>query len=310
MGHIYHGIVDLIGRTPLVELDRYEKMIKTKAHILAKLESYNPAGSVKDRAALYMIRGKEKSGELEPGGTIIEGTSGNTGIGLAAVGAAKGYKVEICMPESYSVERRKLLKAYGATLHLTPASEGMKGAVVKAKDLYEQTEGSVIMTQDANENNLISHYEGTGPEIWEDTDGKVDIFIATLGTGGTICGAGKYIKEKNPNVKIIVVEPKNSPVLKGKEPGPHKIQGIGGGTIPAITDVSLFDEIFDVSDEDAFETARLLPKIEGLTIGISAGAALFAAKEISLRSENENKNIVVIIPDSGDRYLSEEDLFD
>lgn len=309
MGKIYNNITELIGHTPIVELHNYEKQIGAQAKILAKLEFFNPAGSVKDRIALNMILAKEAEGELKPGGTIIEGTSGNTGIGLAAVGAARGYSVKICMPDNLSVERRKLLKAFGAEVHLTPAKENMAGANAKAQELLAATDGATIMGQGGNPNNPGTHYKTTGPEIWEDTDGKIDILVATSGTGGTISGAGKFLREKNPELTIIAVEPLGSNILNGGEPGPHKIQGIGGGATPPVTDVSLFDEVIDVSDDDAYNTARALPRAEGFTIGISAGAALWAAGEVAKRPENKGKNIVVVVPDGGDHYLSG-DLFE
>ncbi len=304
MGKIYHNITELIGHTPLLELHNYEKKLGAQGKILAKLEFFNPAGSVKDRVALNMILGKEASGELKEGGTIIEGTSGNTGIGLSAVGAARGYNVKICMPDNLSVERRKLITAYGAEVYLTPGTENMGGANAKAQELLESTEGAVIMGQGANPDNPGAHYKTTGPEIWEDTEGKIDILVATSGTGGTISGTGKYLREQNPDIKIIAVEPLGSPILNGGEPGPHKIQGIGGGSTPPVTDVSLFNEVIDVSDDDAYATSRLIPKIEGFTIGISAGAAVWAAGEVAKRPENKDKNIVVILPDGGDHYLS------
>ncbi len=304
MGKIYHNITELIGHTPLLELHNYEKKLGAQGKILAKLEFFNPAGSVKDRVALNMILGKEASGELKEGGTIIEGTSGNTGIGLSAVGAARGYNVKICMPDNLSVERRKLITAYGAEVYLTPGTENMGGANAKAQELLESTEGAVIMGQGANPDNPGAHYKTTGPEIWEDTEGKIDILVATSGTGGTISGTGKYLREQNPDITIIAVEPLGSPILNGGEPGPHKIQGIGGGSTPPVTDVSLFNEVIDVSDDDAYATSRLIPKIEGFTIGISAGAAVWAAGEVAKRPENKDKNIVVILPDGGDHYLS------
>ena len=304
MGKIYHNITELIGHTPLLELHNYEKKLGAQGKILAKLEFFNPAGSVKDRVALNMILGKEASGELKEGGTIIEGTSGNTGIGLSAVGAARGYNVKICMPDNLSVERRKLITAYGAEVYLTPGTENMGGANAKAQELLESTEGAVIMGQGANPDNPGAHYKTTGPEIWEDTEGKIDILVATSGTGGTISGTGKYLREQNPDITIIAVEPLGSPILNGGEPGPHKIQGIGGGSTPPVTDVSLFNEVVDVSDDDAYATSRLIPKIEGFTIGISAGAAVWAAGEVAKRPENKDKNIVVILPDGGDHYLS------
>lgn len=309
MGKIYHSMTELIGHTPLVELHRLEEAEGTEAHILAKLESFNPAGSVKDRIALDMVRAAEEEGRLKPGGTIIEGTSGNTGIGLAALGAAKGYKVKICMPDNVSRERRVLLKSYGAELYLTPGEQNMAGANEKVQRLAEELEDAVVIGQGANPNNPGAHYRTTGPEIWEDTDGRVDILVATSGTGGTICGTGKYLREKNPDVQIIAVEPLGSPVLNGGEHGPHKIQGIGGGATPPVTDASLFNEVIDVSDEDAYAYANKLPRTEGISIGISAGAALWAAVQVAKRPENSGKNIVVIFPDNGDHYLSS-DLYD
>ena len=309
MGKIYKSILELVGHTPLVELNRYEEEHGIQAHLLAKLESYNPAGSVKDRPALRMIEQYEREGILKPGGTIIEGTSGNTGIGLAAIGAAKGYQVKICMPDNVSKERRVLLKSYGAEVYLTDGELNMAGAGAKAQELYAQTENAVIIGQGANPNNPGAHYETTGPEIWEDTEGKVDILVATTGTGGTISGTGRYLKEQNPDIQIIAVEPKGSAVLNGGEHGPHKIQGIGGGPTPPVTDVSLFQEVIDVTDEDAYAAANALPRIEGISIGISAGAALWAAVQVAKREENRGKNIVVIFPDSGDHYLSS-DLYD
>lgn len=309
MGRVYHSIVELIGHTPLLELHRLEEALGLQAHILAKLEFFNPGGSVKDRIALNMVRAKEESGELQPGGTLIEGTSGNTGIGLAAVGAARGYRVKIAMPDNLSLERRRLLKAFGAELHLTPAAENMAGAGAKAAQLLAATPNSVVLGQGANPNNPGAHYAGTGPEIWEDTQGLVDIFVAASGTGGTISGTGRYLRERKPDVRIVAVEPKGSAVLNGGEPGPHKIQGIGGGATPPVTDVSLFDEVLDCTDADAYDFARKVPVLEGFTIGISAGAAVWAAVELAKRPENAGKNIVVIIPDGGDHYLSG-DLYD
>ncbi len=309
MSKIYSSITELIGHTPLLELNRYEKEIEAKAKILAKLEFFNPIGSVKDRIALNMIEGKERSGELKEGGTIIEGTSGNTGIALAAIGAAKGYKVKIAMPDNLSIERRRLITAYGGEVVLTAAAENMAGAGAKAAQIKETIENGAIMGQGGNPDNPGAHYKSTGPEIWEDTDGNVDIFVAASGTGGTISGTGRFLREKNPNVKIIAVEPKGSAVLNGGEPGPHKIQGIGGGATPPVTDTSLFDEVIDVTDEDAYKVSRLVPKVEGFTIGISAGAALWAAGEVAKRPENDGKTIVVIVPDSGDHYLTG-DLYD
>ncbi len=304
MSRIYHGIEELVGHTPLVELDRYEKKKGYRAHILAKLESFNPAGSVKDRAALNMILEKEKSGELKPGGTIIEGTSGNTGIAIAAIGAARGYKVKICMPEDATVERRTLIRSYGGDVILTPAADKMGGAGKAVEELLADDENAVAMGQGINPNNPDAHYRSTGPEIWEDTDGKVDILVAASGTGGTISGIGHFLKEKNPDIKVVAVEPTGNAVLNGGKPGPHKIQGIGGGPTPPVTDESLFDEVIDVTDEDAYEAARELPRTEGISIGISAGAALWAAGKLASREENQGKTIVVIFPDNGDHYLS------
>lgn len=309
MGRIYHSILELIGHTPLVELHKIEAEAGTSARLLAKLEYFNPAGSVKDRTALNMVEAAERAGQLEAGGTIIEGTSGNTGIGLAAVAAAKGYKVIICMPDNVSQERRTILKSYGAELHLTPAELNMAGAGMKAAELLEQTEHAFLVGQGSNPNNPDTHFQTTGPEIWEDTDGKVDILVATSGTGGTITGTGRFLRSKNPDVQIIAVEPAGSPVLSGGQPGPHKIQGIGGGAIPPVTDRALFDEVIAVTDEAAYETARETIKKEGISVGISAGAALWAAVQVAKRPENQHKNIVVIFPDSGDRYLSS-DLYD
>lgn len=304
MGKIYHGITELIGHTPLVELDRLEAKENINAHILAKLEAFNPAGSVKDRPAINMIEAAEAAGTLKPGGTLFEGTSGNTGIGLAAIGAARGYKVVLCMPDNVSPERKKLMQSYGATVHLTPGEKSMAGANEKVAELFEQTDNAVIIGQGGNPNNPGAHYKTTGPEIWEDTDGKVDILVATSGTGGTISGTGKYLREKNPNLTIVAVEPLGSAALNGGPHGPHKIQGIGGGGIPPVTDQSLFDEVIDVADDDAYAYARILPKTEGISIGISAGAALWAAVQVAKRPENAGKTIVTIFPDSGDHYLS------
>ena len=304
MGKIYHNITELIGHTPLLELHALETKLGTEAKIFGKLEFFNPSGSVKDRIAYSMIIGKESAGDLKPGGTIIEGTSGNTGIGIAAIGAAKGYQVKICMPDNLSEERTRLLKAFGAEVYHTPGELNMGGANAKAAELLSETENAVILGQGGNPNNPLAHYKTTGPEIWEDTEGAVDIFVSAAGTGGTVSGTGKYLKEKNPNLKVVGVEPAGSALLNGKEAGPHKIQGIGGGAIPPVTDVSIFDEVIDVTDEDAYAYARMIPRLEGFTIGISAGAALFAAALLAGRPENAGKNIVVIIPDGGDHYLS------
>ncbi len=304
MGKIYHNITELIGRTPLLELHAFEKKIGTDNKIFGKLEFFNPSGSVKDRIALSMINGKEEAGDLKEGGTIIEGTSGNTGIGIASIAAAKGYKVKICMPDNLSEERTRLLKAFGAEVYHTPGELNMGGANAKAAELLAETENAVILGQGGNPNNPLAHYRTTGPEIWEDTDGKVDIFVSAAGTGGTVSGAGKFLKEQNPDIKVIGVEPTGSALLNGGTAGPHKIQGIGGGAIPPVTDVSIFDEVIDVTDDQAYEYARLIPGLEGFTVGISAGAALYAARVIAERPENSGKNIVVIIPDSGEHYLS------
>ena len=304
MGKTYDSILELVGRTPIVQLHKLEEKENTGAHIFAKLEFFNPTASVKARPALNMVEEAEKDGRLKPGGTIIEGTSGNTGIGLAAVAAAKGYKCIICMPDNLSKERLLTLKSFGAEVVLTDSKLNMAGAGAKAAEILEKTPGGVIMGQGGNPANPGAHYKTTGPEIWEDLDGKVDIFLAASGTGGTISGAGDYLREKNPDVEIIAVEPKGSAVLNGGEPGPHKIQGIGGGATPPVTKVELFNEVIDVTDEDAYEYARLIPHLEGFSVGISAGAALWAAVQVAKRPENKGKNIVTIIPDSGDRYLS------
>ena len=304
MAKIRHSLDELIGHTPLFEFHKLEKKSGVQAHIIGKLEYFNPIGSSKDRIALNMISAAEKEGKLRPGGTIIEGTSGNTGIAIAALGAAKDYRVKICMPDNMSRERIAILEALGAEVYLTPAELNMAGTRIKADELMERETNAVHPWQSHNEHNPEAHYLTTGPEIWEDTDGNVDIFVAACGTGGTISGTAKFLKEQNPDIKVVAVEPQGSAVLNGGEPGPHKIQGIGGGDIPPTTHVDLFDEIIDVSDEDAYETARNSAKTEGLMIGISAGAALFAAMEVGKRPENAGRNIVVIIPDSGERYLS------
>lgn len=301
---IYKKITDLIGNTPLLELSNYEKEKKLSATILAKVEYFNPAGSVKDRIAKAMLDEAEKKGVLKPGAVIIEPTSGNTGIGLAAVAASRGYKIILTMPETMSVERRNLLKAYGAELVLTDGAKGMKGAIAKAQELAEQTPGSFIPSQFTNMANPTAHRNTTGPEIWEDTDGKVDIFVAGVGTGGTVTGVGEYLKSQNPNVKIIAVEPAGSPVLSKGTPGPHKIQGIGAGFVPETLNTKIYDEIIAVENEDAFETGRTLARREGILVGISSGAAVFAATELAKRPENKGKIIVALLPDTGDRYLS------
>lgn len=304
MSNIYTSADQLVGRTPLLELTHIEKELKLEAKIFAKLEYFNPAGSVKDRIAKAMIEAAEKSGELKPGSVIIEPTSGNTGIGLASVATAKGYRVIIVMPDSMSVERRKLIKAYGAELVLTEGTNGMKGAIEKVKELAEQIPNSFVPGQFANPENPKMHFETTGPEIYEDTDGEVDILVAGVGTGGTITGIGKYLKSKKPDVKVVAVEPAGSPILSTGVPGAHKIQGIGPGFVPDTLDTGIYDEIITVENEDAFKNGRLVGKKEGILVGISSGAALHAAIELAKREENKKKNIVVVFPDSGDRYLS------
>ena len=300
----FDKITDLIGGTPILKLNNYIALIELPANIYAKLEYFNPAGSVKDRIAKAMIDDAEAKGALKPGAVIIEPTSGNTGIGLAAVAASKGYRIILTMPETMSVERRNLLKAYGAELVLTDGAKGMKGAIAKAEELAQQIEGGFIPSQFTNSANPTAHFNTTGPEIWEDTDGKVDIFVAGVGTGGTVSGVGKYLKSKNPNVKVVAVEPAGSPVLSKGVAGPHKIQGIGAGFVPETLDTKIYDEIIAVENEDAFATGRTLARKEGLLVGISSGAAVFAATQLAKRPENKGKNIVVLLPDTGDRYLS------
>lgn len=304
MANIKTSATQLIGRTPLLELVNYGKSKDVKAKIIAKLEYFNPAGSVKDRIALAMIEDAEEKGLLKPGDTIIEPTSGNTGIGIASVAAAKGYKAILTMPETMSIERRNLLKAYGAELVLTEGTKGMKGAIAKAEELAAENPNAVILGQFKNEANPKIHFKTTGPEIWEDTEGKVDIFVAGIGTGGTITGVGEFLKSKNPDIKIIAVEPASSPVLTKGTPGVHKIQGIGAGFVPDILNTKIYDEVILVENEDAFLEGKTIAKEEGILVGISSGAALSAALELAKRPENEGKNIVVLLPDTGDRYLS------
>jgi cysteine synthase A len=300
----FDKITDLIGGTPILKLNNYIALNELPTNIYAKLEYLNPAGSVKDRIAKAMIDDAEAKGALKPGAVIIEPTSGNTGIGLAAVAASKGYRIILTMPETMSVERRNLLKAYGAELVLTDGAKGMKGAIAKAEELAQQIEGGFIPSQFTNSANPTAHFNTTGPEIWEDTDGKVDIFVAGVGTGGTVSGVGKYLKSKNPNVKVVAVEPAGSPVLSKGVAGPHKIQGIGAGFVPETLDTKIYDEIIAVENEDAFATGRTLARKEGLLVGISSGAAVYAATQLAKRPENKGKNIVVLLPDTGDRYLS------
>ena len=304
MAKIYKSVDQLVGGTPLFELTHIEKETGAGARILAKLEYFNPAGSVKDRVAKSIIDDAEASGKLKAGGTIIEPTSGNTGIGLSAIAASRGYKMIVVMPDTMSVERRRLIQAYGAELVLTEGAKGMKGAIAKAKEIRDATAGSIIAGQFENPANPKAHYETTGPEIWNDTDGDVDIFVAGVGTGGTVTGVGKYLKEKNSNVKIVAVEPRSSAVLSTGVAGAHKIQGIGAGFVPDVLDTGIYDEIITVTNEDAFETGRRIGRSEGVLVGISSGAAVFAAIELSKREENKGKTIVVLLPDTGDRYLS------
>lgn len=300
----YDRITDLIGKTPLLKLTNYGKLKELGATIYGKLEYFNPSGSVKDRIAKAMIDDAEAKGVLKPDSVIIEPTSGNTGIGLAAVAASRGYKIILTMPETMSIERRNLLKAYGAELVLTEGAKGMKGAIAKAQELAAETPNSFIPSQFSNAANPTAHRNTTGPEIWQDTDGKVDIFVAGVGTGGTVSGVGEYLKSQNPNVKVVAVEPAGSPVLSKGTPGPHKIQGIGAGFVPDTLNTKVYDEIITVENEDAFETGRTLARKEGLLVGISSGAAVWAATELAKRPENKGKIIVALLPDTGERYLS------
>lgn len=305
MANIKKSASELIGKTPLLEVRNYQRNVDaTEAEILVKLEYFNPAGSVKDRVAFQMIQDLEESGQITPGATLIEPTSGNTGIGIAAVAAAKGYKVVITIPETMSVERRNIIRAYGAEIVLTEGSKGMKGAIAKAEEIKNETPGAVILGQFTNPSNPKVHKLTTGPEIWEDTDGEIDIFVAGVGTGGTITGVGEYLKSKNPAIRIVAVEPEDSPVLSEGRAGAHKIQGIGAGFVPDILDTEVYDEIIRVANDDAFEAGKAIAKTEGVLVGISSGAALFAAKELARRPENKGKIIVALLPDSGDRYYS------
>ena len=301
---VYQSVTELIGRTPLLEVKNIEREKGLKAKVLVKLEYFNPAGSVKDRAALSMIEEAERTGRIQPGATIIEPTSGNTGIGLASVAASRGYKAVFVMPETMSIERRKLLLGYGAKIVLTEGAKGMKGAIEKAAELEKETENAVVLGQFVNPANPDAHYRTTGPEIWEDTEGTVDIFVAGAGTGGTVTGVGRYLKEKRPEVRVIAVEPAASPVLSGGNPGPHGLQGIGAGFVPDILDTTVYDTVSQVTEEEAYEAARLLASSEGVLVGITSGAALHAAVREAGKPENEGKTIVALLPDTGERYLS------
>lgn len=304
MSKVYTSVTELIGRTPLIELVNIEKKYDLKAKVVAKLELFNPAGSVKDRVARAMVEDAEKSGKLKKGSTIIEPTSGNTGIGLASVATAKGYKTILTMPETMSVERRNLLKAYGAEIVLTDGTKGMSGAIAKAKELEKEIDGGIILGQFENPANPKAHFDTTGPEIWEDTDGNVDFFVAGVGTGGTLSGVGNFLKSKKADVKVVAVEPQTSPVLSEGHGGPHKIQGIGAGFVPETLDTNVYDEIFAVENDDAFATGKAIARTEGVLVGISSGAAVYAATELAKRPENKGKIIVALLPDTGDRYLS------
>lgn len=304
MGNIYHSVEELIGKTPLMEVKGIEKELGLAARIYVKLELFNPAGSVKDRVALSMIRDAEEKGLLAPGATIIEPTSGNTGIGLASIAAARGYRTIFTMPETMSIERRKLLQGYGAEIVLTDGKAGMDGAIRKAEELAREMENAMVLGQFVNPANPKAHYETTGPEIWEDLEGAVDIFVAGAGTGGTVTGTGRFLKEKNPKVQVVAVEPEGSPVLSGGEKGPHGLQGIGAGFVPEILDTQIYDEVFKVKEEEAYEAARLLARKQGVLTGITSGAALHAAIALAKRPENAGKHIVALLPDTGERYLS------
>ena len=304
MGHIYESVAELVGRTPLFEVKNIEKEQDLKARVLVKLEYYNPAGSVKDRVALQMIEDAEAHGLIRPGGTLIEATSGNTGIGLASIAASKGYRAVFVMPETMSIERRKLLAAYGAEIVLTEGAKGMSGAIEKANQIQKERENAIVLGQFVNKSNPKAHLGTTGPEIWEDTEGKVDFFVAGVGTGGTITGTGTYLKQQNPSIKVIAVEPTGSPVLSGGKPGPHGLQGIGAGFIPEVLDTKIYDQVAQVTDEEAYEAEHLLAQKEGLLVGITSGAALHTALKLAQQEENAGKTIVALLPDTGERYLS------